>query len=54
MNLLIEPLLEYLALPTIEIKQPSARLLETVDRCLDLALKGNQNWDELTIKERHT
>ncbi len=45
MSLLFEPLLEYLALPTIENKQPSAGLLETVDRCLDLALKGNQNWE---------
>lgn len=44
MSLLFDPLLEYLALPTIEKKQHSAEILETVDQCLDLALRGILNW----------
>lgn len=45
MSLLFEPLLEYLSLPTIESKPHETRSLEAVDRCLDLALQGNLNWD---------
>lgn len=45
MSLLFEPLLEYLALPTSENKQYLTETLETVDRCLDLALKGTLNWE---------
>ena len=44
MSILFEPLLEYLTLPTVERKQHLAESLETVDRCLDLALRGNLNW----------
>jgi ATP-binding cassette subfamily B protein len=45
MSLLFEPLLEYLALPTAERRQFSAGSMETVDRCLDLAQRGNLNWE---------
>lgn len=45
MSLLFDPLLEYLALPSTENEQHANELIETVERCLDLARKGNLNWE---------